>query len=88
MNESSTTYPHTMSMHSNSNQQMKNVRVHSNHDESIIKTNKEVNDDINKNLKDLEHFYYMIIKLKKTINDLIQFYFINDQESINKHSKS
>ena len=80
MSESST-YHHTISMHSNSNQQMKNARVLINHDESIIKTNKDVIDDINKSIKDLEHFYYINIKLKKTINELVQFYFINDQES-------
>lgn len=81
MNESTTIYHHTNSIQSNSNQQIKNVRSHTSHDESLLKTVKEVNDDINKNLKDLEHFYYMNIKLKKTINEMIQFYFINDQES-------
>lgn len=81
MNDSSTTYHHTISVHSNTNQQLKNARAHSNNDESSIKNFKEVNDDFNKNIKDLEHFYYMNVKLKKTINELIQFYFINDQES-------
>ncbi len=81
MNESSTTNNQTMSVHSISNQQLKNARAHINHDESIIKIVKDVNDDVNKNMKDLEHFYYMNIKLKKTINELIQLYFINDQES-------
>lgn len=81
MNESSTTYHHTISMHSNTNQQLKNARIQTSHDESIIKNVREVYDDINKNVKDLEHFYYMNLKLKKMINELIQFYFINDQES-------
>ncbi len=81
MNESSTTNHHTMSIHSNSIQQQKNARAQTSYDESIMKIFKEINEDINKNIKDLEHFYYMNMKLKKMINELIQFYFMNEQES-------
>jgi len=83
MNDSANSYHPSNLLHSLPNQQnIRNIRGGNVHDESILKIFKEINEDIQKNNKELENFHGLNLKLKKTINELIQYFFMNDNESM------
>ncbi len=82
MNESFNTFNHPNLPNNNFNNQMKNQKALSFHEESIIRTHKDILDDISRNLRDLDYYYLFNSKLKKAINELIHSAWNNDHESI------